>query len=154
VCSRKYWTPRLVDLPGWQFHHNGFMCDTRHIRGNPRRAVNGAGQPTVNQQLARILTAVDTDLDLVVLVGDRCGAQVARAGVGYDRLGVVVPFSRGAELRLVMAGQILLRLGGRDLLERVVDKIVVENFGDRRRRQILRRVWVLNEVSNPAKRAS
>ncbi len=102
-------------------------------------------------QLAQILSAVDVDLDLVLLMGARCEAQAARSGTGYDRIGVV-PFTVGAELRLVKAGRVLARLGGRNFLTRVVDEITDRNGGDHQRRRILRRVWNLDGVK--AARAS
>ena len=104
-------------------------------------------------QLEQILTAIDLDLDLVVLVGGKCEAQVARAGTGYDRVGVT-PFTAGAELRILKAGRVLLRMGGQDLLVRVIDTIIAQNCGDQRRRNILRRVWGLTEQTTPAQRAS
>jgi hypothetical protein len=105
----------------------------------------------MDHQLRQIIDAVDADLDLVTLMGRRCEAQAARAGSGYDRLGII-PFTIGAELRLAKAGRVLARIGGQDLLARVVDKIVDRNGGDRQRRQILRRVWNLDVVQE--KRAS
>jgi hypothetical protein len=100
-------------------------------------------------QLDRLLNAIDTDLDLVVLVGERCASQVNRAGTGYDRIGII-PFTAGSELRLVKAGRLLRRIG-LDLND-VVDAIVRGNRGDPRRRRILRRIWNLNGVK--AARAS
>jgi hypothetical protein len=119
----------------------------------PRPEARGAMDHTPMDQLKHILDAIDVDVDLILAMGSRCEAQAARAGSGYDRIGIVT-FTSGAEFRLVRAGKVLLRIGGQDLLCRVVAKIVEENHGDHRRRQILRRLWGLDGESNPARRAS
>jgi hypothetical protein len=95
--------------------------------------------------LRQTIDAIDVDLDLIVLVGRRCAAQVARVDNPYDRIGII-PFTAGTELRLAKAGRVLARMGGRDLLVRVADEIADRNGGDHQRRQILRRVWNLAET--------
>jgi hypothetical protein len=109
-------------------------------------------------QLEQILTAIDVDLDLdlELRVARQCEAHVAGIDNVHDRIGVL-PYSAGVELRLRKAGRILLRIGGRNLLERVTDELADRNraHGDgHHRRRILRRVWGLTEEHQPTKRVS
>jgi hypothetical protein len=110
----------------------------------------------MNQQLEQILTAIDVDLDLELRIARQCKAHVAGIDNVHDRIGVL-PYTAGVELRLKKAGRILLRIGGRDLLERVADELADRNrvHGDgHQRRRILRRVWGLTKEQQPAKRVS
>jgi hypothetical protein len=101
-------------------------------------------------QIRQILDAIDLDLDLIILIGRRCEVQAARAGDGYDRIGIVT-FTVGVEQRLFKAGRVLLRMGGRDLLYQVVDRIVEINAGDLQRRRILCRIWNLKDEVKSAR---